>query len=119
MRKVISLENCLKANLLNVLTKLLKRLNRGIQIFLSDSFFASKNPCLRIKLFISYRICELNWPKAIGIDFIQEEDLYGGVEKYDAIVEKVMINYLLLGSGNAIMLEKQTTTYQLISKRLF
>lgn len=39
------------------------------------------------------RVCELNWERTIGIDFIQEEDLYGSISKYDAILEKVMANY--------------------------
>ncbi len=38
-------------------------------------------------------MCELNWSRTIGIDFIQEEDLYGSISKYDAILEKVMVNY--------------------------
>jgi hypothetical protein len=25
------------------------------------------------------KICELDWPKAVGIDFFQEEDLYGNL----------------------------------------
>lgn len=39
------------------------------------------------------KICELNWSKAVGIDFFQEEDLYGSLYKYDAIIEKVMAKY--------------------------
>lgn len=36
------------------------------------------------------RICELNWSKTIGFDFVQEEDLYGGLDVYDKIVDKVL-----------------------------
>lgn len=35
-------------------------------------------------------IFALNWNKTVGIDFTQEEELYGGIEKYDAIVNKVL-----------------------------
>lgn len=39
------------------------------------------------------RICELNWPRVFGLDFIQEEDLYGGLAKYDRIVDRVLARY--------------------------
>lgn len=39
------------------------------------------------------KICELNWARTVGIDFVQEEDLYGSLEKYDKIVETVMVKY--------------------------
>lgn len=39
------------------------------------------------------KICELNWARTVGIDFVQEEDRYGSLEKYDKIVENVMVKY--------------------------
>jgi hypothetical protein len=39
------------------------------------------------------KICELNWSRTIGVDFIQEEDLYGSISQYDAILERVMADY--------------------------
>jgi hypothetical protein len=36
------------------------------------------------------RICNLNWSRAVGIDFAQEEDLYGSIERYNKIVDTVL-----------------------------
>ena len=35
----------------------------------------------------------MNWARTVGIDFVQEEDRYGSLEKYDKIVEKVMSKF--------------------------
>jgi hypothetical protein len=39
------------------------------------------------------KICELNWARTMGVDFVQEEDRYGSLERYDKLVEKVLSKY--------------------------
>ncbi len=36
------------------------------------------------------QICQLNWDKTLGFDFVQEQALYGSLERYNAIVDKVL-----------------------------
>lgn len=36
------------------------------------------------------KICELNWKKTVGFDFVQEEAKYGSLERYNNIVDKVL-----------------------------
>lgn len=36
------------------------------------------------------QICALQWDKTLGFDFVQEQALYGSLEKYNAIVDKVL-----------------------------
>jgi adenosine deaminase len=38
-------------------------------------------------------IFKLNWERVVGIDFIQEEDLYGRLFHYDQLVNRVAANY--------------------------
>ena len=33
---------------------------------------------------------ESNWDKIVGIDFVQEEDVYGCIKKYDQISDRVL-----------------------------
>jgi adenosine deaminase len=35
----------------------------------------------------------LNWDKTIGLDFVQEEDLFGSLEEYDPIIDKVLARH--------------------------
>lgn len=39
------------------------------------------------------KVCELRWSKTVGIDFVQEEDPYGSLSKYDAVADKVLMKY--------------------------
>ena len=39
------------------------------------------------------KICQVNWNKTIGLDFVQEEDPYGSIEKYDKIADKVLMDF--------------------------
>jgi hypothetical protein len=36
------------------------------------------------------KICQLNWSKTVGFDFVQEESLYGSLDRYNNIVDKVL-----------------------------
>lgn len=35
----------------------------------------------------------MNWDKTIGLDFVQEEDPYGSIDKYDRVADKVLMNF--------------------------
>jgi adenosine deaminase len=37
--------------------------------------------------------CDNNWNKLIGFDFVQEEDKYDSLERFDPIVDKVLRDY--------------------------
>ncbi len=39
------------------------------------------------------KVCDLNWDKTIGLDFVQQEDLYGDLESYDKVVDRVLAKY--------------------------
>lgn len=39
------------------------------------------------------KVCNLNWKLTVGIDFVQAEDPYGSLEKYDKIADKVLGDY--------------------------
>jgi hypothetical protein len=39
------------------------------------------------------KLGELNWNKTIGVDFVQEEDPYGSIAKYNNIVDKMFVKY--------------------------
>lgn len=39
------------------------------------------------------RICQLNWDKTIGLDFVQQEDLFGSLQEYDPIIDRVLERY--------------------------
>lgn len=39
------------------------------------------------------KICQLNWDKTIGLDFVQQEDAFGSLELYDPIIDKVLNRY--------------------------
>ena len=39
------------------------------------------------------KVCELNWDKTIGLDFVQQEDMFGSQTEYDPIVDKVLAKY--------------------------
>lgn len=39
------------------------------------------------------KVCDLDWDKTIGFDFVQQEDLYGDLESYDRVVDKVLAKY--------------------------
>lgn len=42
---------------------------------------------------IFVKICELNWDKTIGLDFVQQEDSFGSLADYDKIVDRVLAKY--------------------------
>ena len=39
------------------------------------------------------KICQINWKKTVGLDFVQEEDPYGSIEKYDKIADKILMEF--------------------------
>lgn len=39
------------------------------------------------------RVCSLNWKLTVGIDFVQEEDPYGSLKRFDKIADKVLEDY--------------------------
>lgn len=39
------------------------------------------------------KVCELNWDKTIGLDFVQQEDMFGSLTEYDPIIDKVLSKY--------------------------
>ena len=39
------------------------------------------------------KIFKLNWERVFGLDFFQEEDIYGSLEKYNNLVDQVAIKY--------------------------
>ena len=39
------------------------------------------------------KICNLNWDKTIGLDFVQQEDLFGSMTEYDPIIDRVLARY--------------------------
>lgn len=57
-------------------------------VFFGLKFFS---PQQNEELFV--KICELNWDKTIGLDFVQQEDMFGPLEDYDPIVDRVLARY--------------------------
>lgn len=39
------------------------------------------------------KVCDYNWDKTIGFDFVQQEDLYGELDSYDKCVDRVLAKY--------------------------
>ena len=39
------------------------------------------------------KICNLRWKLTVGIDFVQQEDIYDSLERYDKVADKVLADY--------------------------
>lgn len=39
------------------------------------------------------KICQLKWDKTIGLDFVQQQDLFGSLEEYDPIIDRVLARH--------------------------
>jgi hypothetical protein len=59
----------------------------GFIFFGLKIFNAEQNEALFTK------ICELNWDKTIGLDFVQQEDYFAPLENYDPIIDKVLAKF--------------------------
>lgn len=38
-------------------------------------------------------MCESEWDKTIGLDFVQQEDMFGSLLEYDPIIDKVLAKF--------------------------
>lgn len=56
-------------------------------------FFGLKVLSAELNEGIFEKICQLNWDKTIGLDFVQQEDLFGSLEEYDPIIDKVLARH--------------------------
>lgn len=39
------------------------------------------------------KVCDLRWKLTVGIDFVQQEDIYDSLDRYDKVADKVLADY--------------------------